>query len=141
LIAGDGPLRAKLEEQARASGADVRFLGLQIEPGPFYTLADVVVLPSAMEALPMTLIEAAAYGKPVVASAVGGILEVVRDGETGFLTPPGDVPQLRRALERCKDPELRATLGRQAQTRWQTHFSLARFSEKLVAVYREVLDA
>jgi glycosyltransferase involved in cell wall biosynthesis len=141
VIAGDGPLRTTLERQARASRADARFLGFQIEPGPFYTLADVVVLPSAMEALPMTLIEAAAYGKPVVASAVGGILEVVRDGETGFLTPPGDVPQLRLALERCKDPALRATLGRQAQARWQTHFSLARFSEELVAVYREILDA
>jgi glycosyltransferase involved in cell wall biosynthesis len=101
-LAGDGPLRAGLERRAeeRAPGR-VEFLGFLDRSGVAAALAcaDALVLPSlAMEVAPFALLEAAAAGVPVVASAVGGVPEWVADGETGWLTPPGDAAALAETL-------------------------------------------
>ncbi len=136
LIVGDGPLREALTAQAQASGIHATFTGAVADIAPYYRMSDVVVLPSSMEALPMSLIEAAAHAKPAVANEVGGVPEVVLDGETGLLVPAGDVVSLREALARLRDPALRTSLGRAARARWQDHFTIERMVSQLAALYR-----
>lgn len=139
VIVGDGPERRALEstEKSRQSGA--RFVGATSHTAPYYELADVVVLLSQMEALPMTLIEAAAHGKPVVATRVGGVPEVVRDGETGILVDHGDIPGIREALRRCTDRELRSSMGLRAEAVWRQHFSPQRMARELAETYGNIL--
>lgn len=140
VLVGDGPLRGELETKAAASGLRVYFAGSVTSPAAYYDLADVVVLPSRMEALPMTLVEAAAHGKPVVATRVGGIPEVVRDGESGLLVECGDMEGLRSALDRCRDVGLRTRMGARARELWAQGFTPSRMAEDLTRVYRGVVD-
>jgi len=116
LVLGDGPERENLEQVTAELGvADrVRFLG----PGGredvlrLFRAVDLVLVTSAWENLPHTLLEALAVGTPVVATAVGGIPEVVRDGENGMLVAAGDVVALAAAIERVlQDPILRQQLA------------------------------
>src|ERR1051326_1137 len=92
LCLGDGALRSELEQQIASLGISqsVRMLGYQPNVPDWLALADVVVLPSFFEGLPLVAIEALAAGKPVAATAVEGTPEVVMDGRTGLLAPPGD---------------------------------------------------
>uniref|UniRef100_A0A832MMW9 Glycosyltransferase n=1 Tax=Eiseniibacteriota bacterium TaxID=2212470 RepID=A0A832MMW9_UNCEI len=102
-IAGDGPERAALEARARAHGLDVRFEGFvdRARLAALYREASSVVLASRRgEGLPNVLLEAMAWARPVVATAVTGVADLVRDGENGLLVPPGDVGALRAALAR-----------------------------------------
>ena len=139
LVAGEGPMRSQLENQAAASKARVHFLGMVHDMAAFYELADVAVLPSDMEALPMGLIEAAAWGLPPVATHVGGIPEVVEDRVTGRLVPPGDADALRAALEQAMSPAWRQSAGEAARARWEARFSPARLRNALASVYHEAL--
>ena len=120
LVRGDGPERDSLERRAAELGiADrVRFLG----PGTrddviaLFRAVDAVLLTSAWENLPHTLLEALAAGTPVIATSVGGIPEVVRDGENGLLVPAGDVDAIARAIARIVDDEgLRSSLAEAAR--------------------------
>jgi glycosyltransferase involved in cell wall biosynthesis len=116
LVAGDGSARAALEALARARGVveRVRFLGQTDRATTLALLrgATVVACPSRFEGLPLVCIEALAVGRPVIASAVNGIPELVRDGETGFLVPPDDAGALARAIRRVlSDPEGAARLA------------------------------
>ena len=95
LVIGEGSLRAGLEEEARArSGASVIFAGFRADVARLLDALDVLALPSLYEGMPLTAIEAAATARPVVATAVDGTPEVVRDGVTGRLVPPAD-PRVR----------------------------------------------
>jgi glycosyltransferase involved in cell wall biosynthesis len=116
LIAGDGDQRAPLEARVNelALGARVRFLG----PLPrdriveLFRAADAAILSSSWENFPHTVVEALAAGTPVIATAVGGVAEVVHDGENGLLVPPGDVEALSNAIGRFfGDADLRERLG------------------------------
>ncbi len=110
VVAGDGPLRGLVPDA----------LGLlpHSELDRLYARAAVVVLPSYREGLPLAVIEAMAHGRPVVATTVGGIPELVVDGETGLLVPPGDPQALRSALERLlADPALRRRMGQAGRER------------------------
>jgi glycosyltransferase involved in cell wall biosynthesis len=114
LVAGEGPDRAELERLADALAADVRFLGPQPRERvlELFRGADAAVLSSAWENFPHTVVEALAVGTPVVSTAVGGVPEVVRDGENGLLVPVGDEDALAAALQRISgDPALRARLA------------------------------
>lgn len=115
LVAGDGEQRAELE---RAAGAQTRFVGpLSRERVlELFAAADAAVLPSSWENFPHSVVEALAVGTPVIATAVGGVPEVVTDGENGLLVPPGDVDAFAAALQRfAGDDELRTRLrGRAA---------------------------
>lgn len=114
LVAGDGPERARLE---RIGGQQVRFLGpvSRREVLELFAAADAAVLSSGWENFPHTVVEALAVGTPVVATDVGGVGEVVRDGENGLLVPPGDPEALAAAVRRLAgDPELTARLRAQA---------------------------
>lgn len=139
VVAGAGPLRKTLEEQARDSGGNVHFVGFAAEPEPLYRLADAVALASSMEALPTVLLEAAAYGKPVIASNVGGVPEIVEDGVTGILAPPGDVEAFGQALERLRDGAVRRAMGSAAKVVWRERFSKYHMAKALGEVYDEAL--
>ena len=116
VVAGDGPLRGRIPG---ARGFVPRDELEELLAG-----AAVVACPSRREGFGVTCLEAMAHGKPVVASAVGGLLDLVVDGETGLLVPPRDPAALRRALERLlSDPELRRRLGAAARERARERFS------------------
>lgn len=116
LVLGDGPERAELERRAGELGlADrVRFLGAGTRDDviALFRAVDAALLTSAWENLPHTLLEALATGTPVIATAVGGIPEVVRDGENGLLVPPRDIAAIASAIDRLvHDDALRASLA------------------------------
>ena len=116
VVAGDGPERASLERMTVELGLDARVSFLGAVPRErvlrLFRAADASVLPSAWENFPHTVVEAFAVGCPVIATAVGGVPEVVRDGENGLLVVPRDPAALAVALERFfADPELRARLA------------------------------
>jgi len=132
VVPGDGPLRAQVP------GA----LGFvpHRELGELYERAAVVACPSHREGFNVVCAEAMAYGRPVVAGAVGGLLDLVVDEETGLLVPPGDVPALRGALERLlRDEELRKRLGAAARERARTYFGWDRVTDETLAAYDEAL--
>src|SRR4029077_3824290 len=89
-LVGDGPDRLKLERRAHELGImrQTLFLGFQRNVAPYYEAFDVFLLPSANEGTPVSVIEALAAGKPVVATRVGGVPDVVRDGVDGYLVVP-----------------------------------------------------
>jgi glycosyltransferase involved in cell wall biosynthesis len=106
-----------------------------------YTAADVFALPSSSEAQGIVALEAMACGLPVVATAVGGLLDTIEDGRTGFLVPPGDVAALAdRLLALLVDDSLRQTVGTAAREAVEREFSWARAVEATIEVYRELLE-
>jgi glycosyltransferase involved in cell wall biosynthesis len=106
----------------------------------FYHRATVFVMPSYYETFGISVIEAMAFGLPVVASNVGGLPEVVEDGVTGLLVPPGDVKALADSLARLlHDPELRARMGRAGQERVRSEFTVDQIVPKMLAVYESVV--
>jgi phosphatidyl-myo-inositol dimannoside synthase len=124
VVAGEGDLRGALEAQARETGGRVRFVGGLDRDLVARALAaaDIVVIPSVVDVagnvdgLPNTVLEALASGRPVIASRVAGIPDVIEDGRSGLLVPAGDVEALAAALRRLSDePETRERLGRQAR--------------------------
>jgi glycosyltransferase involved in cell wall biosynthesis len=141
-LAGEGTKRAALEARAQELGLSkhVRFLGQLEEVGPLLAAADAVVLPSRWEGLPLGLLEAMARDKPVVASAVGGIPELIEDQVNGRLVPPGDATALADVLEsfhRKQDAAMR--LGRRGGERMREGYTWERVVEEFEGVYDEVL--
>ena len=141
LLAGEGPERAALERQAAAAGlaGRVHFLGRVDPVAPVYRAADIVVQPSRNEGFGLVLAEAGGFGLPVVASRVGGIPEVVVDGETGLLVPKEDPAALAAALGRLvADPGLRARLGQAARARCRALFDVRRMATGFTDLYAEL---
>jgi glycosyltransferase involved in cell wall biosynthesis len=140
LFAGQGPERESLEEQARDLGDQVRFLGLQSDPLDILAGLEVAVVPSLLETFSLVSLEAMALERPLVASRVGGIPEVVEDGVSGTLVPPEDPMALAGAIcAYLEDPTLARRHGRQGRERALACFSLDRMAENLEAVYEEAL--
>jgi glycosyltransferase involved in cell wall biosynthesis len=130
VVAGDGPLR---DEVPGALGMVPHAELLRL-----YGRAAVVACPSRREGFGVACLEAMAAGRPVVASAVGGLRDLVLGGQTGLLVPPGDVPALRAALERLLgDAELRARLGRAARERVLAEFTWKRYADDVRRAYDE----
>ena len=131
-VAGDGPLRD------RVPGA-LGFVQHTALP-PLYERAAVVAVPSHREGFGVACAEAMAHARPVVASAVGGLLDLVVDGETGVLVPPRDVPALREALERLlADAALRRRLGEAGRARVQERFAWPAVTDATIAAYEDAL--
>lgn len=125
ICAGEGALRGELESHALALGlaGAVRFVGYQAEVADWLPLADLTVLPSFYEGLPLAAIESLAAGRPVIASGVDGTPEVVVDGRTGLTVPPGDSARLAQAVCRLLgDPDERLRLGRAGRIRVTENF-------------------
>jgi len=144
FMIGDGPDRAAVERRAHELGVmrDTFFLGYQEEVAPFYAAFDAMILPSINEGTPVSAIEALAAGRPVVATRVGGVPDVVRDGEDGFLVDPGDVDALADRLARlAADPELRERLGASGRARVIPRYSVERLVDDIDLLYRSLLEA
>jgi len=123
---GEGSLRNSLEEQLRRCGLTERVVlpGFRTDLDSLIGGADVMVLPSFTEGLPNVALEASAAGVPVVATAVGGTPEVVANGQTGVLIPPGDADRLAIEVGRLlADSHLRERLGQAGRARMQALFS------------------
>jgi glycosyltransferase involved in cell wall biosynthesis len=143
-LVGDGPDRPHLEQRAHELGIarDTLFLGYQEDVGPLYAAFDALVLPSGNEGTPVSVIEALAAAKPVVATRVGGIPDVVRDGEDGFLVEIGATEELADRLARLAgDPELRERLGSAGRERVIPRYAVGRLVADVDRLYRSLLAA
>jgi glycosyltransferase involved in cell wall biosynthesis len=145
VMLGDGPLRGELEEQRRGLGLQdwVVFRGAVAQDVVLreWQHCDIGVLTSDQEGMPVSLMEAAACGVPVVATNVGGIPELVLDGVTGVLSPAGNADAFAGALERLlKESDLRRRLGAAARLRAENAFSVTRQADSLLAFWGSVLE-
>jgi glycosyltransferase involved in cell wall biosynthesis len=141
-IVGDGPDRPGVEEAVRKTGsADrIELLGEREDVMELLAGSDVFVLSSRSEGMPVSVLEAMAAGLPVIASGVGGLPELVADGETGLLVPADDRAALVAALSRLlTDPELRRAMGAAGLARAHERFDLPRFRAAHLQLYRDAL--
>ena len=143
LLLGDGPEAATAHRLARELGVEERvdFLGVHEDVAPLLSVADVFLLPSETESFGLAALEAMACEVPVVASRVGGLPEVIEDGETGYLCPPGDVPAMVAACLRLGDAAVHAAMAGEARRRPVGRFSAFRVVPHYEALYREVVGA
>ena len=145
-IAGDGPQRSILENLAEKLGVSecVEWLGRLSNQNvaDFYKRVDVVVVPSRQESFGVTAVEGAACARPVIASRVGGLTEVIVEGETGLLVPPENILELGQAMERLlRDPILRDTMGRQGRANVLRRYDWQQNVSQMELVYERVLRA
>lgn len=134
LIAGEGRLRQSLQRQILQLGLEecVFLLGYQPDIVPFLRGSDIVVLPSLYEGMPNILLEAMSAQKPVVATAVNGVPELVLDGQTGMLVPPADADALSAALDQLlSSQQLRERFARAGYERVQKSFTIDRMLDEL----------
>jgi glycosyltransferase involved in cell wall biosynthesis len=143
-MVGDGPDRDQLEQLAHELGIarSCFFVGYQEDVAGYYALFDAFLLPSVNEGTPVSAIEALAAGTPVVATRVGGVPDVVRDGLDGFLVSPGDVDgAAARLASLAADPELRRRLGDAGRARMLDRYSVDRLVDDIDRLYRSLLEA
>lgn len=141
-LVGDGELSHALRRQAAPFGESVEFLGQRSDVPALLGASDVLVLPSWSEALPTVLIEAGAAALPVVATDVGGTSEIVKDGETGFIVPPGNAPELARGLlELLQNPARAHQMGQSARRRVTSCFSLEEQARSMVTLFQQELKS
>lgn len=140
LFAGGGEREGELRERSRPFGQKVLFLGWRRDMAELMAASDVVVLPSFAEAFPTVLMEAAAAGRPVVATRVGGVPEIVAEGETGLVVEPGDGVALGEAVSSLLENGERArALGARARSRARARFSLDAQVDSTLAVWDRVV--
>jgi glycosyltransferase involved in cell wall biosynthesis len=140
LIVGDGPLRPAVEAEIERLGAPIALAGERRDVPALLASADAFVLASRSEGAPLAILEAMAAGLPVIASDVGGVRELVADGETGVLVAPGDPGALAAALERVlADAELRRALGAAGRRRAQERFELGLLRRAHLRLYEREL--
>jgi glycosyltransferase involved in cell wall biosynthesis len=143
-MVGDGPDRERLERRAHDLGVAKRclFLGYQEQVARFYAAFDGMILPSVNEGTPVSAIESLAAGRPVVATRVGGVPDVVEDGEDGFLVDPGSTEQLADRLEElARNPELRQQMGEAGRSRMSGRYAVARLVDDMDRLYKSLLAA
>ena len=142
IVVGDGALRADLESRVAhlGLGQRVHFLGARRDLGNLLGAIDLFVMPSLWEGLPLSMVLAMGAGLPVVATAVAGIPEVVRDGTTGLLVPPADAPALGAALARLvADASLRRSMGDAAAAFVRPRFGSDGYLASVTRLYDELL--
>jgi glycosyltransferase involved in cell wall biosynthesis len=142
-LVGDGPDRAHLERRAHELGIVRRclFVGYQDDVAPYYEAMDALLLPSVNEGTPVSVIEALAAGRPAVATRVGGVPDVVRDGIDGYLVEVGEPATLAaRLAELAADPARRAEMGAEGRQRVVERYSVDRLVNDVDELYRQLLD-
>jgi glycosyltransferase involved in cell wall biosynthesis len=142
VLAGDGPLRARLEARARELGVAERcvFLGHRSDIPELLAVADLFVLPSLYEGLPVSVLEAMAARRPVVATAIGGTDEAVTHELTGLLVPPSDPGALASAIRRLRsDPALAGRLAAAGRERVEGEFSSLATAGGVMRIYDELI--
>ena len=143
-LIGDGPMRQTLDERVAAKGLRerVRFLGWKSSKEIRHHLQEsrALVLPSFAEGLPVVLMEAMAARRPVIASHVGGVPELVETNHTGWLVAPGDKSSLARAMSDCLDTSLPklAAMGEAGRLRVESEFDVERSARELRSLFREL---
>lgn len=141
IIAGIGELRAELEKLANDLGVNASFLGFYKDTPALLASIDVFVMASLAEGLGVAVLEAMAAGKPVVASAVGGLRESVIDGKTGFQVPPADSSALAHAIDTLvSSPKMAREYGLAGQERVRSNYSLENMAKKNEALYFELMN-
>lgn len=144
VLAGDGPERAGLEAQARSLGVADRviFLGHRDDIPDLLASCDLFVLPSIFEGFSVSILEAMAAGKPVIATVVGGADEVIVNGETGLLVPPADPPALAKAIHTVlSDSVLNQRLAAAGKALVHQKFSAETMVQRTTQVYDELLSS
>ena len=140
IVAGEGPLKEELSKLIEETKAPVKLVGHRGDVNRLMAACDIVVLPSIYEPFGMPAAEAGALGKPVVASNVGGLKEIVLNGVTGILVTPGDEHELAKAIFRlASNRELRAKMGVRARRHVKERFSLEVIAVKVLKTYLETL--
>jgi starch synthase (maltosyl-transferring) len=142
VLAGEGPERAALEALAADLGVGdrVRFLGRRDDIPELLAACDVFALPSLYEGSSLAVLEAMAARRPIVSSAIPGTDELIEDGRTGLLVPPGDAGGLAAALRRLLgDPELAARLANAARERVELDLTRTAMTTRVEGVYRRLL--
>ena len=148
LIVGESSLvfrrwRGRMEKFVKKLGLRERviFTGLREDISQIMAALDVFVLPSINEAFGLVLLEAMAFKKPIIASNVGGIPEIVKHGITGLLVPPGDPESLAKAIiEITQHPKEAVKMGERGRERVERYFSLDAYVQKIEKVYEEILS-
>jgi glycosyltransferase involved in cell wall biosynthesis len=142
LFAGTGSLQGELEKRCHAAGLGrkIRFLGQRNDSERLLTAADIVVLPSLYEGLPLVAIEALASGRPMVASDIEGTREIVIDGDTGILFPPADPTALAQGIQKLLvSPALAAELGARGRALVERNFDIGRQIAHTMCVYDQLI--
>ena len=142
LIIGDGQDRAMLEGFCREKGLSehVMFLGHQERIANYYQVLDLLVLPSLSEGLPNTVLEAMSFGVPVLATAVGGVPEIIQNGN-GMIVPPNDPEALaERMIELLRDNALRQAIGMKGKNSLYPRFAPDNRARQIVSLYEELLS-
>jgi glycosyltransferase involved in cell wall biosynthesis len=144
LFVGEGESREALRNLAREKGVEqsCRFAGARNDLVDWYAAADVVVLPSLSEGFPFVVLEALAMSRPVVATDVNGVPEIVHDGRTGLLVPPRNPQALEAAIRTLlRDPGLAARLGKAGQKEVAARFTAGKMVQDTVRVIEEAMPA
>jgi len=142
-MAGQGPLRATLEQEATSSGANIEFLGqlsLEALRRAIATSRATVLASECYENAPMSVLESYAMGKPVIGSRIGGIPEIIRERETGWLFRTGSVEDLAEVLRAAADTpdEDIMSMGQSARRLVETNYSSAIYRERTLALYDQL---
>ena len=142
ILCGDGDVDKVMDEIRKKNLAPFfEVPGWITDKDKYYKQADIYVLPSYAEGLPMSILEAASYGLPIVATRVGGIPEIIDDGVNGFLIDPGDKGALTdRLLRLIENPELRSQMGRAAYQKVKDKFDVDTVVKQLDSLYQEFLN-
>lgn len=143
VVIGSGPDEGRMKNLVLKIGIDnnVRFLGHRSKVARHYQASDIFVFPSYAEGMPNSLLEAMACGLPVIASRIGGVVDVVEDGKSGILFEPGNVHELASAMSKLlNDAELRQRLGDEARKRIVGNFSIDKIADEYLKLYKEVLN-
>lgn len=140
---GSGPTLDSCRQLANELGlTEVEFLGERSDVAQLLAQSDVFVLSSLSESLPVSVIEAMRAGLPVIASEVGGMAELVADGENGYLVAPQDVSALRQRLHQLiAEPRLQQQMGAAARSRFEQFFTIEQNGSRLLSLYRQLLEA
>jgi glycosyltransferase involved in cell wall biosynthesis len=140
-LVGEGPLKEAVTSRVQALGLSehVDVMGWQDQGFRLAAAADIVTLTSRWEGTPYSMLEAMAWARPVVATAVNGCSELILDGQSGFLVPPGDTASwARRVLDLLDDPEMAAAMGRWGRRRVEEAYSLRATVARTESLYRQV---
>jgi glycosyltransferase involved in cell wall biosynthesis len=143
-LAGNGVLEAHLREEAKERKVDdvVRFLGGREDVPALMALADMMVLPTLHDTFPFAVLEAQTAGLPVIASAVGGVVEMIEDGKTGLLVPPGNADLLYKAMAKMMlNSELKERISVNSRQFADRHWDVSLMAKRTLDVYQDVIGS
>jgi glycosyltransferase involved in cell wall biosynthesis len=144
VFCGEGQCREELEQQAMKLGVInmCRFLGFRRDLQRIFKVMDLMVLPSLTEGLPNVVLEAFSWAKPVVATKVGGVPEIIHHGENGFLVPPKRPDLLADSIQQCLNfPDLMNAMGLKGYDTVKAEFNFETQTQKLEQIYSEVMKS